>query len=159
MKKCINCFFFKNKFPVYDTKFSCSELFITEDMCCSDFTLAARKSSISDTKKTEYLEALPSFSNQQDFMNVITDIFSMDRDAVTVIDEIRKEIDAQGYDLPFQASKVLALSGKLSDLYLLYRLTLSHGLGAFSDQIMKLHIEKLFFDPRKAQNTNSEKSE
>ena len=152
MKKCGDCFFFNNKFPVYDTKFSCSDLFISEDMTCPEFTSSTRKSSITKVKNIQHLDGFTSFSNQQDFMNVVTDIFSMDKDAVAVIDEIRKEIDAQGYELPFQSNKVLALSGKLSDLYLLYRLTLSHGLGAFADHIMKLHIEKLFFDPRRHEN-------
>ena len=147
MKKCGNCFFFHNKFPVYDTNFSCSELFQEEKSSpCQEYVKAPLRPS---SLKPSNLEGLPTISHQQEFMDIITDIFSVDKDIVSVMETVKREIEAQGYDIPFQSNKVIVLSGKLSDLYLLYRLTLSYGLGAFADQIMTLHIEKLFSDPRK----------
>ena len=158
MRKCGNCYFFKNQFLVGDAEFSCSELGTEfNDSSCGDF----RSGRHAEEKNPELIinEARNQLdekeqikfdvSQKENLFNILTDIFTIEQDVNIVLDKIKLEIENQGYNLPFNGNKVLNYSSKLTDLFLLHRLTLSTGMGAYLDQIMKLQIEKLFSDPRK----------
>lgn len=160
MKKCGSCFYFKHKYPVLDAEFCCQELgTMSEDNSCGDFRRGKHAESatpeiiLNDARDALNSEQKISFniSQKENLFNIISDIFTIEQDVDLVIDKIKLEIEKQGYNLPFSANTILRFSSKLSDLFLLYRMTLSYGMGRYIDDIMKLEIEKHFTDPRKYQ--------
>ena len=156
MRKCGDCYNFNHKFLVLDKEYSCSQLATAaSDSACGDFQ--SSKDSEAETpeislkrSQVELASSEPNpVSQRENLFNTITDIFLMEQDVTLVLEKIKDEIAKQGYSLPFNGNKVEMFADKLSDLYLLYRMTLSMGMGGYLDEIMKLRIEMHFSDKRK----------
>jgi len=158
MRKCGTCYHFKNKFAVGKDEFSCSELGTeSEDNACGDYregrhaTEQTPEVVLNEAREALNEEGAMNFnvSQKENLFNIFTDIFTIEQDTDIVLTKIKDEIEKQGYYLPFNANKILNYSSKLTDLYLLYRMTLATGMAAYLEDIMKFQIEKLFSDPRK----------
>jgi hypothetical protein len=164
MKKfCKDCFWFTHEWDLKDKKFTCKNLGSnSEDISCGDYQsgIHAEEKTTPEvvlnsiqTELAKTITATPesffNISQKENLFNIISDIFKMEQDVSVVVEKIKSEINRQGVHLPFATNLIENFTSKLSDLYLLYRLTLSFGLGSYRDDIMKLKIEALFSDPRK----------
>ena len=147
MRVCGQCYYFSNKFQVFDKEFSCAELFQKEDsVVCGDFKINKDDVKVSPITQVEQDLELEKqhFTYQADYFDIIKQDFVQSQDLHIVINKIRDELDIQGINVPFNDSTIKRYQQKLSDLALLQRLILVNGMGPYIDDIMKLEIEKKF---------------
>lgn len=80
------------------------------------------------------------------FHEVLAESFTLEQDSKLAVATVRAQLQAQGANIEMDPAAFNRQAGRLVDLYVLYRLTLSMGLGRYVDRIMETEIARVFRD-------------
>ena len=70
----------------------------------------------------------------------------LEQDARVAIDTIRAQLQTQGANITLDPTRFDRQTGRLVDLYVLYRLVNAIGLSRYADRIMETEIARVFRD-------------
>lgn len=93
--------------------------------------------------------ALPVPSFREIFKEVLAESFVCEQDLKLAVDEVAAQLHAQGATISLNERgdnhpEFRVTGERLIDLYVVYRLCMTLGLGRYSDQIMEKEIERKF---------------
>jgi len=80
------------------------------------------------------------------FHEMLAESFTLEQDSKLAVATIRAQLQAQGANIEMDPATFSRQSGRIVDLYVLYRLVLAMGLGRYADKIMETEIERVFRD-------------
>lgn len=111
---------------------------------CPQFELEAPEPEVPDPEVV--IGALTQQSYRDIFHEVLAESFVLEQDARLAVDTVRAQLQAQGANIAMDPASFNRQAGRLVDLYVLYRITLSIGLARYVDDIMRTEIARVFRD-------------
>ena len=94
----------------------------------------------------EFVGALTHQRYSDIFHEVLAESFVLEQDKQIATDTIRAQLQTQGANISLDSTRFDRVSGRLVDLYVLYRLTMAMGLSRYADRIMETEIARVFRD-------------
>jgi hypothetical protein len=80
------------------------------------------------------------------FHEILAESFVLEQDARVAVDTIRAQLQTQGANITLDPGRFERQSGRLVDLYVLYRLVNVVGLARYADRIIETEIDRMWRD-------------
>jgi len=143
MMRCRNCAWFHR--PRGRTPTTCRD--VGEEAgndACPQFEVATPEPTEPDPVAA--VGALQHQNYRDIFHEVLAESFTLEQDAKLSVATVRAQLQAQGANIEMDPAAFNRQSGRIVDLYVLYRLVLSMGLSRYVDKIMETEIDRVFRD-------------
>lgn len=114
----------------------------SENEACAQFEVDAPESAPPTPK--ELVGALSRERFSDIFHEILAESFVLEQDARVAIDTIRAQLQTQGANISVDPTRFERQSGRLVDLYVLYRLINAIGLARYADRIIETEIERVW---------------
>lgn len=141
--RCRHCAWFRR--PRGRTPTTCRDLGEEPDRdACPQFEPDVPEPEIPEPE--QYVGALTQQHYRDIFHEVLAESFVLEQDAKVAIDTVRAQLQTQGANIQLDPARFQRVSGRLTDLYVLYRLCMAVGLSRYVDGIMEQEITRMFRD-------------
>jgi hypothetical protein len=141
--QCRHCAWFRR--PRGRTPTTCRDVGELPDSdACSQFEVDVPEPD--PPKPAEFVGALAHEQYRDIFHEVLAESFVLEQDAKIAIDTVGAQLQTQGANISLDPVKFERQTGRLVDLYVLYRLVNVIGLVRYCDDIMKTEIARVFRD-------------
>ena len=117
---------------------------VADNDACAQFEVDAPEPE--PPKPAELVGALSRERFSDIFHEVLAESFVLEQDARVAVDTIRAQLQTQGVNISLDPTRFERQSGRLIDLYVLYRLVNAVGLARYSDRIIETEIARVWRD-------------
>lgn len=93
--------------------------------------------------------ALPPEAHRDVFHEILAESFVLEQDVRLAVDTIKAQLQTQGASIDVDGKDFRSSAGRLVDLYVVYRLIMTVGLGRYADEIMAAEIQRRFLPDRR----------
>lgn len=95
-------------------------------------------------KPAEFVGALARERFSDIFHEILAESFVLEQDARVAVDTIRAQLQTQGANISLDSSRFDRQTGRLVDLYVLYRMINATGLARYADRIIEQEIQRVW---------------